>query len=201
MNLLLAGIVQTEDGTPVPNEVIRVMGPGLPNPDTRTDARGHFEVKVSEGPAYLTAYSPARAPTQSAQGGATNVVIVISSPNRGAGNPAIAQTGGPPPFNAPVGGVPMPPEPRASLPAALNGGGTSATAGVPAAAPTAAPQRFRRPADLRVSSLQPRPGTWAAAMLWPAGHRKAVLGLAVAQLLVLASVVGGVFWLTRRSGR
>jgi hypothetical protein len=163
LNLLLAGIVQTEGGAPIPNATLSLRGPGQVNANIQADVHGHFEAKVSDGPVYLTPLAPNRGPTQSASGGTTNLVIIVPNPNGGGENPAIATRGDPTTGTAPAAHV-------------------------------------RPQATIRNVGLQPRP-TWATAMLWPSAHHNIVVGLGVAQLLVLASVAGGVFWLTRRSGR
>ena len=115
-NLPLAGQVLDAGGQPVPNAQVQISSTGQPGNIIRTDTRGHFELKVTDGPVRLIAVVPANGANPqlgsvAAQGGDTNVIIHIGQ------NPGTAavQTGRPitmtgvvtDPTGAPAAGVHM----------------------------------------------------------------------------------------------
>ena len=82
-NLSLAGRVLDSNDQPVSGAQVRSSGQGQPNSNTTTDTRGHFELKVSEGPVQVFAFSP-NGPNQvtavvQARGGDTGVVIRLAA--------------------------------------------------------------------------------------------------------------------------
>jgi hypothetical protein len=223
LNTVLAGVVQYEDGTPVPNAEVIVMGPGLANPYANADSHGRFSVKVSEGPAYVTGVAGGgRSPTLTVQGGDTNVVIqVAATANRGGGaggnvnNGVAARAGGHLPSDdgamqlntlqgaqivvtgtGQSGG-------NQSMGSQFDGGGGRIAGAVRA---TTSSQAFTQVtttrtsgmATIRVGAVKPAPGTWESVQAWPSEHRNVLVDLAVAQGLLLVFAGGGVFWVTRR---
>jgi protocatechuate 3,4-dioxygenase beta subunit len=153
-SLPLAGQVLGSDDKPVPGAQVQVNGAGQPATSTRTDSRGHFELKVCEGQVQVIAFAP-NGQNQSvavvqAQSGDTKVVIRL-----GANSVTTAANG-----------------------LRLVSAGGSMT--------------------LRGGRLKPPFISWEYFKWWPAEHKTVVCSIAACQLLVLAAVGGGIFWVVRR---
>lgn len=81
-NLQLAGQVVGTDDKPVAGAQVMVNGQGQPNSNTRTDADGHFNLKVCDGPLTIIAFNPQGGSSQGnvqARGGDTNVVVKMGA--------------------------------------------------------------------------------------------------------------------------
>ena len=77
---LLAGQVLGVDKKPLAGVQVNINGNGQPNGNKSTDANGHFEFKVCDGPISIFAYSPSgggrnNSGNAQARGGDTNVVV------------------------------------------------------------------------------------------------------------------------------
>jgi len=81
-NLQLAGQVLGTDNRPISGAQVMVNGQGQPNSNARSDANGHFNLKVCEGPLTIFAFNPQGGNSQGnvqARGGDTNVVVKMGA--------------------------------------------------------------------------------------------------------------------------
>jgi hypothetical protein len=83
----LEGQVLGSDDKPVPGASVQVLGQGQPSAVTRTDASGHFALKVCEGPVRVFANAPPGvmngqrgSASVQAQAGDLNVVVKLAVP-------------------------------------------------------------------------------------------------------------------------
>jgi protocatechuate 3,4-dioxygenase beta subunit len=71
----LEGQVVGSDGNPVPGATVQINEPGQPTASTKSDANGHFALKVCEGKVRLFADG---SPNVLAQAGDTNVIVKVA---------------------------------------------------------------------------------------------------------------------------